>query len=87
MIAIEKMNCGRVGLLGVSDVAIVSGRVIGSRGDLAERYRKVQLGSNQLTAVGVVPLAQPGLIALQVHAFPNVAYEAAHSGESSKHLL
>jgi hypothetical protein len=37
MIATEEAHRGSVGFLGISDVAIVSVWVFGSRGDLAER--------------------------------------------------
>ena len=63
MVATEEINCGGIGFLRVSDIATVSGRVIGSRGDLAERYREVQLRSNILRPESVPLLAQLGLCA------------------------
>ena len=69
MIATEKMDCGSVGFLGVRDVAIVSDRVIASRGDLAERYRKVQLRSDQLMPDSLLPLAYLGLLDMRVHTY------------------
>src|SRR5262252_1261046 len=70
MVAAEDINCGGIGFLRFSDIAIVSGRVFCSRGNLAERYREVQLRSNKLRPDSVLLLELLGLCASLFHVSP-----------------
>src|SRR5262249_20540071 len=76
-------------LLGVSNVAVVSTHVSGSRGDLAERYREIQFSRNKLTPSSVVLHAQQSLCDSQllVRNYLRSIWDCHQHRESGKHLI
>jgi hypothetical protein len=57
-VAVEKMDCGRIGLLGVRDIAMGFGLVVRIRGNHEERDSEVQLCPKQPKPERVVFMAQ-----------------------------
>src|SRR5215467_11310596 len=90
MVAVEEIDCGGTGFSGVTDVAFVSVRLIGSRRDLAERYPEIQLCTNKLIPGSVLFLVeQPRMCASLFHALSHLrsVWNCRQHRESGKHLI